>query len=316
MAIVEFEIILAAIISMSAPLVLAVVGETISERVGIVNLSLEGSLLITAMIGFAVASITGSVLLGFIAAALLGGIIALLICFANITLYINMIAVGFTLTILLGKLSSYLGQPFVRIPGPYVPQIEVPWLKEIPIIGKAVIDQNVVVWLSIASIIIAWWFLYKTKSGLVLNAVGENPYSADARGINVKFIKYFYGTLGGAIDGMAGASFSLHSIYGWSNGHTLNYGWICLAIVIFGGWNPVRGAIGAYAFGGLQIMALKLQGVLFGLSQVLPLIPFPLMIMSLILIQYSQDKQFIPNRVRSILFGNQPEHLGDTFKRG
>ena len=135
MAIVEFEIILAAIISMSAPLVLAVVGETISERVGIVNLSLEGSLLITAMVGFAVASITGSVLLGFIAAALLGGIIALLICFANITLYINMIAVGFTLTILLGKLSSYLGQPFVRIPGPYVPKIEVPWLNEIPIIG-------------------------------------------------------------------------------------------------------------------------------------------------------------------------------------
>ena len=83
-----------------------------------------------------------------------------------------MIAVGFTLTILLGKLSSYLGQPFVRIPGPYVPKIEVPWLNEIPIIGKAVIDQNVVVWLSIASIIIAWWFLYKTKSGLVLNAVG------------------------------------------------------------------------------------------------------------------------------------------------
>lgn len=316
MGLIEFEIILASIISMSAPLVLAVVGETISERVGIVNLSLEGSLLITAMIGFAVASLTGNVFWGFGAAAILGGSIALLICFANITLYINMIAVGFTLTILLGKLSSYLGQPFVRIPGPYVPKIDVPWLSDLPVIGRSVVDQNVVVWLSIVSIILSWWFLYKTKAGLTLNAVGENPYSADSRGIKVKLVKYVYGTLGGAIVGVAGASFSLHSIYGWSNGHTLNYGWICLAIVIFGGWNPVRGAIGAYAFGGLQIMALKLQGVIFGLSQVLPLIPFPLMIMSLILIQYSQDKQFIPNRVRSILFGNQPEHLGNTFKRG
>jgi simple sugar transport system permease protein len=312
---IEFEIILASIISMSAPLVLAVVGETISERVGIVNLSLEGTLLITAMVGFAVASVTGIVLWGFIAASLLGGLIAFLICFANITLHINQIAVGFTLTILLGKLSSYLGQPFVRIPGPYTPQIDVPFADTIPIIGKAILDQNIIVWISILSIFISWWFIYKTKSGLILKATGENPYSAAARGINVRLVKYIYGVLGGSFIGLAGASFSLHSHYGWSNNHTLNYGWICLAIVIFGGWNPVRGALGAYAFGALQIIALKLQGVTFGLSQVLPLIPFPLMILSLVLIQYSNEKKLLPDRVRRIIFGNMPEYLGITYKR-
>ena len=302
---------------MSSPLIFAVIGETISERVGIVNLSMEGTLLITALTGFAVTIMTNSPYIGIISAGLLGGAIALFIVFVNFRFYINQIAVGFILTILLWKLSSYLGQSYVRIPGPYLDIVTIPYLSEIPFIGSIIFNNNILTISSIFIIPISWYFLFKTQLGVNLRSVGENPESADARGINVRKTRLIYAALGGVLIGIGGAAFSLHVKYGWSEGHTVNYGWIALAIVIFGGWNPIRGSLGVYGFGALQVLALKLQSITIGFSQILPLIPFPLMILTLVLIQ-SVNKNAglrLPKPIRILILGNQPQALGITYKR-
>jgi len=305
------------IISLSTPMVFAVLGETISEKVGVVNLSLEGSLLITALVGFAVSVISGYALIGFVAAGFVGGFVAASLSICDIKLKMNQIAVGFVLTIFLAKLSSYLGQQYVRVPGPYLPGIDVPILSDIPILGKILFGENIVVLLAIIAVPLTWYFLYKTRYGLDLRAVGENPYSADARGINVERTKFLYTTIGGILIGLGGAAFSLHAKFGWSDGHTTNYGWIALAIVIFGGWNPVRCVSGVYMFGLLQALAFKLQAVTLGLSQVLPLIPFPLMILTLVGIQIvnQRDVKWIPRFIKVMILGNQPQSLGVTFNK-
>ena len=293
------ETTLATLISFSTPLIFAVLGETISERVGIINLSLEGTLLITALTGFAVAYLLGSPLIGVLSAGLVGGGIAAIIAVCDLKLYLNQIAIGFVLTIFLSKFSSYLGQKFVRLPGPYFTDLEIPLLSDIPIIGTVFFNQNPLVISSLLSIPLVWLFLFRTRWGLELRSVGENPLSANSRGLNVYQIRLLY------------------TKYGWSDGHTANYGWIVLAIVIFGGWNPIRSAIGVYAFGALGVLALNLQSVTVGLSQVIPLIPFPLMILILISIQFFNKKQYkwMPLYIQSLIFGNQPQSLGKTFKK-
>jgi len=305
------------IITMSSPLIFAVIGETISERVGIVNLSMEGTLLITALAGFATTIITNSPYIGILASGLLGGSIAAFIVLVNFKFYLNQIAIGFILTILLWKLSSYLGQSYVRIPGPYLDIITIPYLSEIPFIGPVIFDNNIITISSIFLIPMSWYFLFKTQLGINLRSVGENPESADARGINVRKTRLLYAMLGGILIGIGGAAFSLHVKYGWSEGHTINYGWIALAIVIFGGWNPVRGSLGVYGFGALQVLALKLQSVTIGFSQILPLIPFPLMILTLVLIQSANKNSGlgVPRIIRILILGNQPQALGITYKK-
>ena len=313
----NIEATLITIISLSTPMVFAVLGETISEKVGVVNLSLEGSLLITALVGFAVSVISGYALIGFVSAGFVGGIIAASLSICDVKLKMNQIAVGFVLTIFLAKLSSYLGQEYVRVPGPYLPSMKLPLVSDIPVLGEVLFGENIVVLAAIMSVPIIWYFLYKTKYGLQLRAVGENPYSAEARGINVEKTKFLYTTIGGILIGFGGAAFSLHSKFGWSDGHTTNYGWIALAIVIFGGWNPVRCVSGVYMFGALQALAFKLQSVTLGLSQVLPLIPFPLMILTLVAIQIAnqRDVKWMPRFIKVMILGNQPQSLGVTFNK-
>ena len=313
----NIEATLITIISLSTPMVFAVLGETISEKVGVVNLSLEGSLLITALVGFAVSVISGYALIGFVSAGFVGGIIAASLSICDVKLKMNQIAVGFVLTIFLAKLSSYLGQEYVRVPGPYLPSMKLPLVSDIPVLGEVLFGENIVVLAAIISVPIIWYFLYKTKYGLQLRAVGENPYSAEARGINVEKTKFLYTIIGGILIGFGGAAFSLHAKFGWSDGHTTNYGWIALAIVIFGGWNPVRCVSGVYMFGALQALAFKLQSVTLGLSQVLPLIPFPLMILSLVAIQIAnqRDVKWMPRFIKVMILGNQPQSLGVTFNK-
>ena len=313
----NIEATLITIISLSTPMVFAVLGETISEKVGVVNLSLEGSLLITALVGFAVSVISGYALIGFVSAGFVGGIIAASLSICDVKLKMNQIAVGFVLTIFLAKLSSYLGQEYVRVPGPYLPSMKLPLVSDIPVLGEVLFGENIVVLAAIISVPIIWYFLYKTKYGLQLRAVGENPYSAEARGINVEKTKFLYTTIGGILIGFGGAAFSLHSKFGWSDGHTTNYGWIALAIVIFGGWYRVGWVSGVYMFGALQALAFKLQSVTLGLSQVLPLIPFPLMILTLVAIQIAnqRDVKWMPRFIKVMILGNQPQSLGVTFNK-
>jgi simple sugar transport system permease protein len=280
----DLDVTVATIIAGAAPLIYATLGETITEKAGVVNLSLDGSLLLSAMAGFAGAKLSGNVIVGFVLAAAVSALVALIIAYAGIELRLNQIAVGFVLFLLCTELSALLGSPFVREPGPSVPKLEIPLLADIPFVGRALFQHNLSIYGSFLLIAVTYWFFYRTRQGLELQAVGERPEAAFARGISVRASRYFYTALGGALVGVGGAAFSLDQKFGWSEGHVRNIGWIALAIVIFGGWHPVRVALGAYLFGALQVLALKLQPVFPNLSQVLPILPFPTMILTLVVI--------------------------------
>lgn len=313
-----FESSFITVISLSAPIILVVLGETINEKSGVINLSIEGTLLITALTAFAVSVTTGSPFTGFICAGIIGSIIGLIIILCDTKLKMDQIAVGFILTIFLGKLSSFLGQEYVRIPGPYFQKVSIPVLKDIPYIGPSLFDQNAIVLFSFLMIPFCWYMIEKTRWGLIIKAVGENPVSAENRGIDPEKVRIITTVIGGFIIGLGGAAFSLHSKFGWSENHTGNYGWICLAIVIFGGWNPIRASMGAYFFGIFQIIALKLQSYALGLTQVLPLIPFPLMILTLVFIQQFNKSENTTNlpKVLGMFFGGQePGNIGKPLDK-
>jgi simple sugar transport system permease protein len=311
------EAALASILLASAPLIFATIGETLTEKSGVINLSLDGSILLSAMIGFAAAYLTGNVWLGFVAAAIVSLLVALLVAYASISLRLNQVAVGFVLTLLCADLSSFLGNPFVRIQGPSVPHMPIPILKDIPFLGPILFDQDPVVYASILTIIAAYLFVFRTRRGLELQGMGERPEAAHARGIPVNRMRYVYAAVGGALVGIAGAAYSLDVKLGWSYRHTAGLGWIALAIVIFGGWHPVRVAFGAYLFGALQVVALKLQPVLPNLSQVLSILPFPLMIFTLLLVSSDSIGRLLDRwpAVRGVLRSEPPSALGTHFEQ-
>ncbi len=277
--------ILSSVLADSSPLVIASMGETISERAGVINLSLDGSIMLSAMSGFAVAYLTGNVVLGFLAAMMVGALIALLIAFASITLHQDQVAVGFVLTLLGAELANFLGEPFVRRPGPRVPHMPIPLLRDIPVVGEIFFRHDILVYASIVLIVVISFWIFKTQAGLRLRGVGERPEAAFARGVNVNRLRYLYTVIGGALVGIAGAAYSLSVKLGWSEGHTLGNGWIALAIVIFGGWHPLRVAFGAYLFGALISLGGILQRSIPGVpTQVFQAAPFALMILVLLLV--------------------------------
>jgi ABC-type uncharacterized transport system permease subunit len=276
---------LAAVLAAASPLIFATMGETISERAGVVNLSLDGSMLLSAMAGFAVALVSGSLLLGFAAAALVGALVALVLGALSLSLGQSQTAVGFVLALLCTDLSSFLGAPYVRVPGPAVPFAPVPGLSAVPVIGPLLFSHDLLIYASFLLLPATWWFLYRTRAGLVLRALGERPQTAYARGVPVVRLRYLYLVLGGALVGIAGAAYSLDLKQGWSYRHTFGTGWIALAIVIFGGWQPWRVALGCYLFAALQAFASRSQGVFPGMpTQVFQVAPFVLMIVVLALI--------------------------------
>lgn len=276
--------ILATAIATATPLVFACVGETLTERAGVINLSAEGTILLSAMTGFAVAKTTNSLIWGFLAAAGVGVGVALIVAVAGISLGQSQIAVGFVLALLGGDLSSFLGHAYVRVPGPTVPSWPLPGLAQIPLVGPLLFQADLLVYLGYGLIGVSWVFLYYTRPGLELRTLGEQPVAAFARGSAVIQQRYLYTLIGGALVGMAGAAFSLDFKAGWSHRHTAGFGWIALAIVIFGGWNPLRAALGAYLFGILQSVASLAQSSIPAIpTQVLSVAPFVLMILVLVL---------------------------------
>lgn len=308
-------------LSDSAPLVFAVIGETIAEKSGVTNLSLDGSILLSAMVGFAVAFTTNDLVLAFLAAMLVGALIAALIAFSSIVLKLDQIAVGFILTLLATDLSTFFGNPFVRKPGPAVPHQPIPVLENIPVLGKLFFAQSMVVYLSFILIVVAWWYIYKTQPGLKLQGIGERPAAAFARGTNVNLQRFIYTLIGGALVGFGGASYSLFVKLGWSYHMTSGLGWIALSIVIFGGWHPVRGAIGAYIFGGLQSVGSLAQGVFTDIpTQVFQTAPFALMIVALLLVSNDSIDRFfsgspVSRKLWQSLRGTPPGALSTTFEQ-
>ena len=311
------EATIVSILLASAPLIFATLGEAITEKAGVINLSLDGSIMLSAMTGFGVALTTNSVWLGVLAAALVSMLVALLIAYSSIALRLNQVAVGFVLTLLCTDLSTFLGNPFVRVQGPSVPPMPIPILKDIPFLGPIFFDQDLVVYGSVLLIFATYWFMFKTRRGLILQGIGERPEGAYARGVPVNRLRYLYTAVGGALVGVAGAAYSLDVKLGWSYHHTSGLGWIALAIVIFGGWHPYRVAFGAYLFGVLQILALKLQSVVPNLAQVLPIMPFPLMIFTLTIVYSDRLGKLLDKvpRLRGILRSDPPGALGTHFEQ-
>jgi simple sugar transport system permease protein len=238
------------------------------------------------MAGFVVALTTNSIMLGFLAAMAVGAVVASIIAFASLTLRQPQVATGFVLTLLCRDLAYVLGNAHSRVPGPQVPHTPIPILVNIPVIGPILFNQNPVVYLSLLVVVALWAYMYKTQPGLKLQGLGEKPAASFVRGVNVTRMRYLYAAVGGALVGCGGAAFSLLVKPGWSRPYGIEgTGWIALAIVIFGGWRPVRAAVGAYFFVLLQMLANTLQSALPNVpTQVFPTLPFPLMILTLLLV--------------------------------
>jgi general nucleoside transport system permease protein len=284
---------LAGVLTAAAPVLFGAIGETLSERAGVINLSMNGTILLSAMGGFAIALASGSVVLGFIGGMAIGGLVALVVAFASITLRQSQVAVGFVLALLCRDLSYFLGNPIMGSTGPRLSILPIPFLRDIPILGPLLFRQDAMTYLSFVLIILAWLFIFRTRPGLMLRGIGERPAAAYVRGANVNGLRYLYTVIGGAIAGLAGPIYSLSVKAGWKG--TISgldgIGWIVLAITIFGGWNPFRAAFGAYLFSLLQWLGLVLQPALPGVpSQVLQVAPFPLMILTLLLVNIGNAK--------------------------
>lgn len=322
---------LAGVIAAATPIVFATIGETITERAGVTNLSVNGTMILSAMIGFAVATTTSNLLLGFLGGALVGAIVAAIVAFASITLKQSQVAVGFVLTLMCRDLAYFLGNPYMGLSGPRVPPaFEIPLLSKIPILGTLFFNQDILVYLSFILIIVAYVYVNKTRPGLILQGIGDRPASAYTRGTNVNKMRYIYTIIGGALVGVAGPMYSLSVKAGWKG--TISgldgIGWIVLAIVIFGGWSPLRGSLGAYLFAFLQWLGLVLQTTLPGIpSQVLQVAPFPLMILTLLLVNIGNAEWVertimgLPEKARPVVSKvlrsmrtNSPAALGVPFE--
>lgn len=279
------EAILLTCITAATPLLIAAIGELVVERSGVLNLGVEGMMIMGAATGIAVAILTGSSALGVLGAIAAGMAMATLFALMTLGLAVNQVASGLALTIFGLGLSGVVGAPFVGVQRDGIGKIEVPMLSDIPFVGRVFFEQDPFVYLSFMLVGGVWWFLNRTKSGLVLRACGENHASAHALGYPVLKIRFLAILFGGACAGVAGGYLSLVYTPFWTSGMTAGRGWIALAIVVFASWLPWRAALGAYLFGGLTILQLHAQG--FGVpvpSQLLAALPYLLTIVVLVMI--------------------------------
>jgi len=304
---------LAAIAIMAAPLLIAALGETISEKGGVVNLSLDGTILLSAMVGFAVAKETNSLLSGFAAAAVAGAVVALLLAIIGVWLNQSQVAVGFALTFLCRDLAYFLGNPYSRQQGPQLETIYIPGFSQLPFLGKVLFSHSLVVYLSFLLVPCVIFFINRTKIGLHLRMAGENQESCWARGINPKLTRTVAALVGGSLIGLAGAAYSLAVKPSWGHRQGCEgIGWIALALVIFGGWQPLRVVFGAYFFGMLQLLGIYFQDYFTSIPpQIFQVAPFPLMIFILVLIYFAQKSKYGRTAFISRLFrGKPPQQLG------
>ncbi|OCC01513.1 ABC transporter permease [Labrys sp. WJW] len=255
------EAIILTIITSSTPFVLAGIGELVVERSGVLNLGVEGMMIMGTVSGFAIAYMTGSAPLGFLAAVMAGMVFAALFAFMTLGLAANQVASGLALTILGLGLSDLLGTGFVGLNRAKIPSLDIPGLTDIPVIGPILFGQDALVYLSIALVAGVWWFLYRSRGGLILRAVGENHVSAHALGYPVRLIRFGAVLFGGACAGLGGAYLSLADTPFWGTGMTAGRGWIALALVVFASWRPWRLLLGAYFFGAIWIGNLHMQAL-------------------------------------------------------
>ena len=299
--------VLAAAMWSGAAILYAALGEVLAERAGVLNLGVEGMMLMGALGGFAVCHWTGSAVLGLLGAIVVGALMAAIHAVLTISFRANQVVSGLALTIFGGGLSSYLGAGLVGKPVPdRFSRLDVPLLGDIPGLGNILFNQNALVYAAYVVVPLLWWYLYKTRPGLNLRAVGENPATADAMGLPVSRLRYRYVIAGGAFAGVGGAAISLATNPGWSENMTAGRGWIAVALVIFGTWNPARVAAGAFLFGAVEAGQFRLQGVNVPVSSFfLNMLPYIFTVIVLVLSTL---------RTRRLRIG-QPAALGRPYIR-
>lgn len=292
------------VITASTPLVFAAIGEVVAEKAGVLNLGVEGMMIVGAVGAFAVAVTTGDTTLAIIAGALSGMVLAFIFGFLTLFLLSNQVATGLALTLFGVGFSALLGNDFVGQTFGGLPKLNVPGLSDIPGIGPLFFGQDALVYLSVVSAIAVTWFLGRTRWGLALRAVGENHDAAHSIGLPVTLIRLGAVLFGGAMAGLGGAYLSLAHTPLWVENMTAGRGWIALALVVFASWRPWRAFFGAYLFGGITIFQLHAQGLGVDIpSQILSMLPYLATIVVLVLI--SRDNV----RVRL----NAPACLGRNF---
>ncbi|QNM94816.1 ABC transporter permease [Chitinimonas koreensis] len=255
-----FTAILFATIVAATPLVIVALGELVTEKAGVLNLGAEGMMAVGAIAAFATAHHSGSPWLGMLAGIGAGVALSLLFGVLTLTFMANQVASGLALAIFGVGLSGFIGKPYESVALPTVPALPIPLLADLPLIGPALFQQQPLVYLSWALFALVSWFLYRSRAGLVLRALGESPSSAHAIGYPVIAIRYLATAFGGAMAGLGGAFLSVCYTPMWVEGMVAGRGWIALALVVFATWRPLRVMVGAYLFGGVMISQMFVQG--------------------------------------------------------
>ncbi|MDO8884308.1 MAG: ABC transporter permease [Pseudotabrizicola sp.] len=301
---IDPALLIAALMVASVPIILAAIGELIVERAGVLNLGVEGMMIMGAVCGFIMAVQTGSAVMGFVGGALGGAALSLIFALLTQVLLANQVASGLALTLFGLGLSSLIGQNFVGIRPPATGAVPLGPLADIPFFGRVLFSHDWVVYFSIAVVAVTWWVLKATRMGLILRAVGESHDAAHALGYKVRKIRVLAIMFGGAMAGMGGAYVSLVRVPQWTDGITAGAGWIALAIVVFASWRPWRALVGAYLFGGITVLQLNLQAAGARIPvEYLSMSPYLITILVLVIMSSGKGKAAL----------NAPASLGQNF---
>jgi len=286
-------LLIASLMVAATPILLAAVGELVVEKAGVLNLGVEGMMIMGAISGFAISVQTGSPMLGFVASAIGGAVLSLLFVVLTQVALANQVASGLALTLFGLGLSALLGQSYVGVKPPQMGRLDIPVLSDLPVVGPILFSHDPILYFSIALVATVWAVLKFTRAGLILRAVGESHDAAHALGYKVVRIRIMAILFGGGCAGLGGAYISLIRVPQWTEGMTAGVGWIALALVVFASWKPWRVLLGAYLFGGVTVVQLNLQaaGVAIPVEY---LAMSPYLITILVLVILSADKSSAP----------------------
>ncbi|MGB3919052.1 MAG: ABC transporter permease [Thiothrix litoralis] len=297
-------LILTATVAASIPLVYAALGELVVEKSGVLNLGVEGMMVIGAVCAFMVAAETGLLWLAVLAGAVAGALMALIFAVLTLSLMANQVASGLALTIFGVGLSAFIGQAYTSVALDGLKGLSLPWLSSLPVVGKLLFSYDILAYGALLAFFGVSWFLYRSRAGLILRAVGESPHSAHALGYPVIRIRYFAVLFGGAMAGLGGAYLSVVYTPLWAENMTAGRGWIALALVVFATWRPGRVLLGALLFGGATIAQFHVQGLGVEIpSQVLTMLPYLATIVVLVII----------SRDANVIRLNAPASLGQVY---
>ncbi len=279
------------VITAATPLVFAGIGELVTEKSGVLNLGVEGMMVVGAVAAFVTATLTQNYFLAIAVAALAGAFMAFLFGILTLSLMANQVATGLALTLFGVGLSALIGQDFVGTPVDAIAKLDIPGLTDLPVVGPILFGQDPLVYLSIAMVAGVSWFLYRTKAGLILRAVGDSHNAAHSIGYSVIGIRYLAIMFGGAMSGIGGAYLSLAYTPMWAENMTAGRGWIALALIVFATWKPGLVLVGAYMFGGITILQLHAQAAGLDLpSQILSMLPYLATVIVLVLISKDESR--------------------------